>query len=58
MVLLLLVLLALSFMSGCSNLEGDAVMAVAMFANLLVAELSGTLVPLGLLRSGFDPALG
>ena len=40
---------------------GDAevavVMAVAMLANLLVAGLSGTLVPLGLLRSGVDPAV-
>ena len=32
-------------------------MAVAMLANLLVAGLSGTLVPLGLLRSGVDPAV-
>ena len=33
------------------------VMAVAMLANLLVAGLSGTLVPVGLLRSGVDPAV-
>ena len=34
-----------------------AVMAVAMFANLVVAGLSGTLVPLGLVRIGIDPAV-
>ena len=34
-----------------------AVMAVAMFANLVVAGLSGTLVPLGLVRAGVDPAV-
>ena len=34
-----------------------AVMAVAMFANLVVAGLSGTLVPLGLVRVGVDPAV-
>jgi magnesium transporter len=34
-----------------------AVMAVAMFANLVVAGLSGTLVPLGLVRIGVDPAV-
>jgi len=33
------------------------VMAVAMFANLVVAGLSGTLVPLGLVRAGVDPAV-
>ena len=33
------------------------VMAVAMFANLLIAGLSGTLVPIGLLRAGVDPAV-
>ena len=33
------------------------VMAVAMFANLLIAGLSGTLVPIGLLRAGIDPAV-
>ena len=33
------------------------VMAIAMLANLLVAGLSGTLVPVGLLRSGVDPAV-
>ncbi len=33
------------------------IMAVAMFANLLIAGLSGTLVPVGLLRSGVDPAV-
>ena len=33
------------------------VMAVAMFANLVVAGLSGTLVPLGLVRVGVDPAV-
>ena len=39
------------------NLEISAVMAFAMLANLLVAGLSGTLVPLGLLRVGVDPAV-
>ena len=34
-----------------------AVMAVAMFANMMVAGLSGTLVPLGLVRLGVDPAV-
>ena len=34
-----------------------AVMAVAMFANLLIAGLSGTFVPIGLLRAGVDPAV-
>ena len=33
------------------------VMAVAMLANLLVGGLSGALVPLGLLRTGVDPAV-
>lgn len=33
------------------------VMAVAMFANLVVAGVSGTLVPLGLVRMGVDPAV-
>ena len=33
------------------------VMAVAMFANLIVAGLSGTVVPVGLLRLGVDPAV-
>jgi magnesium transporter len=40
-----------------SNLEIAAVMAVAMLANLFVAGLSGTLVPIGLLRAGVDPAV-
>ena len=39
------------------NLEIATVMAVAMFANLLIAGLSGTLVPIGLLRAGVDPAV-
>ena len=39
------------------NLEISAVMAFAMLANLLIAGLSGTLVPLGLLRAGVDPAV-
>jgi magnesium transporter len=34
-----------------------AVMAVAMFANLLIAGLSGTFLPIGLLRAGVDPAV-
>ena len=33
------------------------VMAVAMMANLIVAGLSGTFVPLGLMRMGADPAV-
>ncbi|MGA1187257.1 MAG: magnesium transporter [Candidatus Puniceispirillaceae bacterium] len=33
------------------------VMAVAMMANLLVAGLSGTFVPVGLMRAGVDPAV-
>ena len=37
--------------------EIASVMAVAMFANLLIAGLSGTLVPIGLLRAGVDPAV-
>ena len=39
------------------NAEIAAVMAVAMLANLFIAGLSGTLVPLGLLRAGIDPAV-
>jgi len=39
------------------DLEIATVMAVAMFANLLIAGLSGTLVPIGLLRAGVDPAV-
>jgi magnesium transporter len=37
--------------------EIATVMAFAMFANLLIAGLSGTLVPIGLLRVGVDPAV-
>ena len=37
--------------------EIATVMAVAMFANLLIAGLSGTLVPIGLLRARVDPAV-
>ncbi|MGA0311043.1 MAG: magnesium transporter, partial [Candidatus Puniceispirillaceae bacterium] len=37
--------------------EIASVMAVAMLANLLIAGLSGTLVPVGLLRIGVDPAV-
>lgn len=33
------------------------VMAVAMFANMMVAGFGGTLVPLGLVRAGVDPAV-
>ena len=40
-----------------SDPEIAAIMAVAMLANLLIAGLSGTLVPVGLLRSGVDPAV-
>ena len=39
------------------DMDIAAVMAVAMFANLVVAGLSGTLVPLGLVRVGVDPAV-
>ena len=39
------------------NIKMSVVMAIAMLANLLVAGLSGTLVPMGLLRSGVDPAV-
>ena len=39
------------------NIQVAAVMGVAMLANLLVAGLSGTLVPIGLLRAGVDPAV-
>jgi magnesium transporter len=39
------------------NPEIAAVMAVAMLANLFIAGLSGTLVPIGLLRAGVDPAV-
>ena len=35
----------------------STVMAVAMMANLLVAGLSGTFVPVGLMRAGIDPAV-
>ena len=34
-----------------------AVMAVAMFANMVVAGLSGIVVPLGLVRAGVEPAV-
>jgi magnesium transporter len=37
--------------------EIATVMGVAMFTNLLIAGLSGTLVPIGLLRAGVDPAV-
>ena len=37
--------------------EIASVMAVAMFANLLIAGFSGTLVPIGLLRAGVAPAV-
>ena len=40
-----------------SSLEISAVMGFAMLANLLIAGLSGALVPLGLLRAGVDPAV-
>jgi len=39
------------------DLKIATVMAVAMFANLLIAGLSGTMVPIGLLRAGVDPAV-
>ena len=39
------------------DLDIAVVMAVAMFANMVVAGLSGTLVPLGLVRAGVDPAV-
>jgi len=37
--------------------EIATVMGFAMFTNLLIAGLSGTLVPIGLLRAGVDPAV-
>ena len=37
--------------------EIATVMWFAMFTNLLIAGLSGTLVPIGLLRAGVDPAV-
>jgi magnesium transporter len=37
--------------------EIAVVMAVAMMANLVVAGMSGTLVPVGLMRAGVDPAV-
>ena len=37
--------------------ELGLLMAVAMVVNLLVAGLSGTLIPLGLERIGVDPAI-
>ena len=40
-----------------NNADVAAVMAVAMFANMMIAGLSGTLVPLGLVRLGVDPAV-
>ncbi len=40
-----------------NNADIAAVMAVAMFANMMIAGLSGTLVPLGLVRLGVDPAV-
>ena len=47
---------ALSFL-WFDDVDIAIVMAVAMFANLIVAGLSGTIVPLGLLRLGVDPAV-
>ncbi len=38
------------------NADIAMVMAVAMFANLMIAGLSGTLVPIGLVNLGVDPA--
>ena len=37
--------------------EIGAVIAVAMAVNMVVAGLSGTLIPLGLVRVGVDPAI-
>ena len=39
------------------NADIAVVMAVAMFANLMFAGLSGTLVPIGLVRLGVDPVV-
>ena len=44
-----------SFWFGDQNIA--ILMAVAMMANLLVAGLSGTFVPVGLMRVGVDPAV-
>lgn len=43
--------------SGSSSVEIASVVAVAALANLVVATVSGTVIPLGLRRVGFDPAL-
>ena len=37
--------------------SAGAVIAAAMVVNMVVAGLSGTLIPLGLVRAGIDPAL-
>jgi len=47
---------AISF-AWFKDAEMAVVMGVAMLANLLVAGISGTLVPIGLLRAGVDPAV-
>ena len=39
------------------NADIAVVMAVAMFTNLMMAGLSGTLVPIGLVRLGVDPVV-
>ncbi len=40
-----------------NNTDIAALMAVAMFANMMIAGLSGTMVPLGLMYLGVDPAV-
>jgi magnesium transporter len=49
-------LVALGFLQG-KDLWLMPVMAVAMFLSMIVAGLSGTLIPLGLKLLGIDPAL-
>lgn len=47
----------MSIVASMGGNAGTQTVAVAMLANLLVSELNETLIPLGLLRSGVDPAL-
>jgi magnesium transporter len=49
-------LVALGFLQG-NDLWLALVMAVAMFLSMIMAGLSGVLIPLGLKLLGIDPAL-
>ncbi|HWK32329.1 MAG TPA: magnesium transporter, partial [Hyphomicrobium sp.] len=51
---ILLSILAIAWF-GASGLGG--VVAIAIIVNLLVAAVAGMLIPLGLQRMGFDPAV-